>query len=198
MANFLGPRAGLAVFLRQTTRPAPLVPEGGPARTGADEPSGAGPTQGLTRANAPRLDSPEPAADNPGMALSLLDQLVQAFGGSRRPAETGTGTGRGTAFEMTSESDEPQVQRLLDALRALGLEPQAFFEVLHSQEEGAPFHAPLAEVYREKLQAMGLPAPAALPAISEPDDLSPHLTDEEQRRRIDERLSEAFQRVMAT
>ena len=193
MANFRGARTGLEGIFRAN------LPSPPPWRSafGARRPRrGPGPPLDSV---ASRLDANRSGADNPRMPPSLLDQLVQAFGGARRHAETGTGAGREAALAAGSPGgvEEPEVRQLLDALRALGLEPRAFFDLLYGREEHAPFHAPLAEVYREKLRSVGLAFPPPPPEAPEGADLSPTRSDDELRRRIDDRLAEAFFEVTA-
>jgi antitoxin component HigA of HigAB toxin-antitoxin module len=133
-------------------------------------------------------------------AISLLDELVQAFGGSRRHVDKMLGTGRSRTSQILSGRLELKFQHILDVLEVLGIESRAFFEVLYGEEEHAPFPAPLAVVYRQKLRAMGGGAPATFEAIApKPPEAPaiPHfLTEEEVRQLIDHRLFEAFSQVM--
>jgi len=131
-------------------------------------------------------------------AISLLDELVQAFGGSRRHVDKMLGTGRSRTSQLLSGRLELKFQHILDVLDVLGIESRAFFEVLYGEEEHAPFPAPLAVVYRQKLRAMGVPAAleAAAPMLPEPPAIPRFLTEEEVRQLIDHRLFEAFSQVM--
>ncbi|MEP7012585.1 MAG: hypothetical protein ABJC13_19865 [Acidobacteriota bacterium] len=131
-------------------------------------------------------------------AITLLDQLVEAFGGSRRHVDKLLGTGRSRTSQVLSGRLELKFQHILDVLEVLGIETRAFFEVLYGEEEHTPFPAPLAVVYRQKLRAMGAPAEIAAlgPKASEPTALPHFLTEEEVRQLIDRRLFEAFSQVM--
>jgi hypothetical protein len=131
-------------------------------------------------------------------AISLLDELVQAFGGSRRHVDKMLGTGRSRTSQLLSGRLDLKFQHILDVLDVLGIESRAFFEVLYGEEEHAPFPAPLAVVYRQKIRAMGVPADleAAVPKLPEPPAIPRFLTEEEVRQLIDHRLFEAFSQVM--
>ncbi len=165
---------------------------------GSEAEFAAEPTQSLGRPHDGeelRLVASRP--DDLQRAISLLDELVEAFGGSRRQVDPSFGAGRSQTSQVLSGHQELQLQHLLDVLDVLGIETRAFFEVLYSEEEHAPFPAPLAGVARQKLRAMG--APAGLPPLGEtPSEASPStrfLTEEEIRRLIDHRLFEAYSRV---
>ncbi|HXU45010.1 MAG TPA: hypothetical protein VN783_05755 [Thermoanaerobaculia bacterium] len=127
-------------------------------------------------------------------ALALLEQLVDTFGGSRRRVDRLLGTGRSRTSQILSRRLDLKFQHILDILEALGIESKAFFEVLYAEEGSAPFPGPLAVVYRQKVRALGAPEPAATP--SEPAPLPPLLTEDDVRRLIDSRLTEAFGRAL--
>lgn len=157
--------------------------------------------EGPKRRGRPRKDQElrqaEARPDEMQRAISLLDELVQAFGGSRRHVDKLLGTGRSRTSQILSGRLELKFQHILDVLEVLGIESRAFFEVLYGEEEHAPFPAPLAVVYRQKLRAMGAPAglETIAPKVSEPT-LPKFLTEEEVRQLIDHRLFEAFSQVM--
>lgn len=160
------------------------------------------PTEAPKRRGRPRKDQElrqtEARPEELKRAISLLDELVQAFGGSRRHVDKMLGTGRSRTSQMLSGRLELKFQHILDVLEVLGIESRAFFEVLYGEEEHAPFPAPLAVVYRQKLRAMGVPAdsPAAGPKPPEAPAVPRFLTEEEVRQLIDHRLFEAFSQVM--
>lgn len=186
--------------------------DGTPAESAAAEVSGAAKplkekkaaeiqAEPLKRRGRPRKDQElrqaEARPDELRRAISLLDELVDAFGGSRRHVDKMLGTGRSRTSQILSGRLELKFQHILDVLDVLGIETRAFFEVLYGEEEHAPFPAPLAVVYRQKLRAMGVPSPleTALPKPEAP--AIPHfLTEEEVRQLIDHRLFEAFSQVM--
>lgn len=184
--------------------------DGTPAESAAAEVSGAAKpkkkaaeiqAEAPKRRGRPRKDQElrqtEARPDELRRAISLLDELVDAFGGSRRHVDKMLGTGRSRTSQILSGRLELKFQHILDVLDVLGIETRAFFEVLYGEEEHAPFPAPLAVVYRQKLRAMGVPSPleAALPKPEAP--AIPHfLTEEEVRQLIDHRLFEAFSQVM--
>ncbi len=136
--------------------------------------------------------------DELARAISLLDELIQTFGGSRRHVDKMLGTGRSRTSQILSGRLELKFQHILDVLDVLGIETRAFFEVLYGEEEHAPFPAPLAVVYRQKLRAMGVSAelPNAGPKLPEPPPIPHFLTEQEVRQLIDHRLFEAFSQVM--
>ncbi len=154
------------------------------------------------RRGRPRRDQElrqaEARPDELRRAISLLDELVEAFGGSRRHVDKMLGTGRSRTSQILSGRLELKFQHILDVLDVLGIETRAFFEVLYGEEEHAPFPAPLAVVYRQKLRAMGVPSPleAAVPKLPEAPAIPHFLTEEEVRQLIDHRLFEAFSQVM--
>jgi antitoxin component HigA of HigAB toxin-antitoxin module len=160
------------------------------------------PTEAPKRRGRPRKDEElrqtEARPEELKRAISLLDELVQAFGGSRRHVDKMLGTGRSRTSQLLSGRLELKFQHILDVLDVLGIESRAFFEVLYGEEEHAPFPAPLAVVYRQKIRAMGVPADleAATPKFSEPPAMPRFLTEEEVRQLIDHRLFEAFSQVM--
>ncbi len=145
------------------------------------------------------LRQTEARTDEMQRAISLLDELVQAFGGSRRHVDKMLGTGRSRTSQILSGRLELKFRHILDVLEVLGIESRAFFEVLYGEEEHAPFPAPLAVVYRQKLRAMSGTPPsleAIAPKPPEPPAIPHFLTEEEVRRLIDHRLFEAFSQVM--
>lgn len=154
------------------------------------------------RRGRPRKDQElrqtEARPDEMQRAISLLDELVQMFGGSRRHVDKMLGTGRSRTSQLLSGRLELKFQHILDVLDVLGIESRAFFEVLYGEEEHAPFPAPLAVVYRQKLRAMGVPTAleAIAPKLPEPPAVPRFLTEEEVRQLIDHRLFEAFSQVM--
>jgi hypothetical protein len=160
------------------------------------------PSEPTKRRGRPRkgdeLRQTEARPDELKRAISLLDELVQAFGGSRRHVDKMLGTGRSRTSQLLSGRLDLKFQHILDVLDVLGIESRAFFEVLYGEEEHAPFPAPLAVVYRQKLRAMGVPADleASAPKLPEPPAMPRFLTEEEVRQLIDHRLFEAFSQVM--
>jgi hypothetical protein len=159
-------------------------------------------TEAPRRRGRPRrqdeLRQTEARPDELKRAISLLDELVQMFGGSRRHVDKMLGTGRSRTSQLLSGRLELKFQHILDVLDVLGIESRAFFEVLYGEEEHAPFPAPLAVVYRQKLRAMGVPAAleSIAPKLPEPPAIPRFLTEEEVRQLIDHRLFEAFSQVM--
>ncbi len=168
---------------------------GDPAGAAAPEPAK---RRGGRPKKSDELRQTEARPEELARAISLLDQLIEAFGGSRRRVDKMLGTGRSRTSQLLTGRLELKFQHILDVLEVLGIETRAFFEVLYGEEAHAPFPAPLAVVYHQKLRAMGVSdAPRLIgPKLPEPPPITEFLTEKEVRRLIDDRLFEAFRHVL--
>jgi transcriptional regulator with XRE-family HTH domain len=105
-------------------------------------------------------------------ATKLLETVMQAAGLTRKELDQRLGAGPGYISQVLTGRMELKYRHIISILRALDVDPGAFFQTLYPEPRPAASEVGMVEEFLKKLQKLGvgmgnraLPEPAPAPAI---------------------------------